>query len=63
MTKNSFFLLSGNLVQILSESVYALDPDPHSCKMLEPDPHIIYADPKHWWWSISTIQPRSTNEI
>jgi hypothetical protein len=25
-----------------------LDPDPHSSKRLDPDPNIMYADPKHW---------------
>jgi hypothetical protein len=24
-----------------------LDPDPHSSKRLDQDPHIMYADPKH----------------
>jgi hypothetical protein len=24
-----------------------LDPDPHSSKRLDPDPGIMYADPKH----------------
>jgi hypothetical protein len=24
-------------------------PDPHSSKMLDPDPHWLYADPKHWF--------------
>jgi hypothetical protein len=27
-------------------------PDPHSSKTLDPDPHIINADPKHWAWVI-----------
>jgi hypothetical protein len=25
-----------------------LDPDLHSSKRLDPDPHIMYSDPKHW---------------
>jgi hypothetical protein len=25
-----------------------LDPDQHSSKSLDPDPHIMNADPKHW---------------
>jgi hypothetical protein len=55
---NSFYLPSENLVQISPESGSgtALDPnpdqhpDPHSSKMLDPDPypHAINADPKHW---------------
>jgi hypothetical protein len=24
------------------------DPDPHPSKILDPDPHIMNADPKHW---------------
>jgi hypothetical protein len=50
-TKISFSLPSENLVQILSESGSALDPDLYSSKMLDPepypDPHITNADPKH----------------
>jgi hypothetical protein len=38
MKKNSFCLPSENFVQILPH----LDPDPHSSKMLDPDP---YPDP------------------
>ena len=25
-----------------------LDPDPHSSKFVDPDPHTINADPHHW---------------
>jgi hypothetical protein len=25
-----------------------LDPNLHSSERLDPDPHIMYADPKHW---------------
>jgi hypothetical protein len=42
---------SENLVQSLPESGsgFVLDPDPHLCIMLDPDPypHTINADPKH----------------
>jgi hypothetical protein len=50
MEKISFCLPSENLVQILPESGSgsAPDPDPHSSKMLDPDPHITNADPKRW---------------
>jgi hypothetical protein len=51
MEKNSFSLPSENLAQFLPDSGTgsALDPDPHSSKMLnpDPDPHITNADPKH----------------
>jgi hypothetical protein len=47
-----FGLPSENFVQILPESESALEPDPypdpHSSKMLDPDPHITNTDPKHW---------------
>jgi hypothetical protein len=44
--KNLFCLPSENSVQILPESGSALGQ--HSPKMLDPDPHIINADLKHW---------------
>jgi hypothetical protein len=52
MKKISFCLPSENFVQILPESVSgsALVPDPYpdlKSKMLDPDPHITNADPKH----------------
>jgi hypothetical protein len=47
MKKWCFFLTSENLVQILPESGSALDPDQHSSKMQDPDPHRINADPKY----------------
>jgi hypothetical protein len=30
-----------------------LDPDPHSSKRLDPDSHIMYADPKQWFLFLS----------
>jgi hypothetical protein len=55
-----FCLPSENLVQNLPESGSALVPDPYpdpdSSKMLDPDPHITNAVPKHWTqgrWSFS----------
>jgi hypothetical protein len=41
MGKNSFRLPSENLVQILPESGSALEPDPHSSKILDLDPYQI----------------------
>jgi hypothetical protein len=40
-------LPSDNFVQILPESGSALHPDVHSSKVLDPDPYITNADPKH----------------
>jgi hypothetical protein len=42
--KFSFCLHSENLFKFYQ------NPDPHSSKMLDPDPHITNADPKHWQW-------------
>jgi hypothetical protein len=49
MKKISFCLSPENLVQILPESGSALNPEPdsHSSKMLDTEPHVINADPKH----------------
>jgi hypothetical protein len=48
-----FFTLKTNLLT----SSLDLDPDPeldpHSSKRLDPDPHIMNADPKHWFDSMS----------
>jgi hypothetical protein len=37
-----------------------LDPVPHSSKMLDPDPHKMYADPKHWFFSLLNAVKRGT---
>jgi hypothetical protein len=48
--KKSFCLLvpMENLAQIFPGFGSGLDLDPLSSNMLDPDPHIIKADQKHW---------------
>jgi hypothetical protein len=41
------FTLKKNLLIFNLDFDLVSDLDPHSSKRLDPDPHIMYADPKH----------------
>jgi hypothetical protein len=44
----TFAKLSSNFTRIQIRPDPYPDLDPHLSKMLDPDPHTINADPKHW---------------